>query len=240
MIGGEVSVPIVGRKPKPDGMKRNRVKSPIDWVEVIDKPFNGEIPPLPERPRGMEAPPVPEPPRPLGRVGLELWHKAWKQAGGAPVDAEALLVLCEQMDERVALRVKVIKEKDWRSRAALRVLDQQVAAGLASLAMSSSQTIPEEWPAETRRWWGAVSHMPHCVLWSRADWQFALDTAIVAAAFHSGDVRIAAELRQREKVLGTTHDARRDLRIRYVEPEPDEAEDAAVMVMEAYRKMAEK
>ncbi len=40
-------------------------------------------------------------------------------------------------------------------------------------------------------------------------------TALVAAAFHGGDTRSAAELRQREKVLGTTMDSRRDLRIRY-------------------------
>ncbi len=53
-----------------------------------------------------------------------------------------------------------------------------------------------------------------------------MDTAIVAAAFHSGSVAAAAELRQREKILGTTLDARRDLRIRYVDPgAPAETED---------------
>jgi hypothetical protein len=74
------------------------------------------------------------------------------------------------------------------------------------------------WPARTKQWWAAVSTMPHCALWARSDWQFALDTAIVARAFHRGDLRLGVELRRREKVMGVTADARRDLRIRYVEP----------------------
>ena len=57
--------------------------------------------------------------------------------------------------------------------------------------------------------------MPHCSLWSRADWQFALDTAEVHARFVAGAG--ATELRIREKLLGVTLDARRDLRIRYVQ-----------------------
>lgn len=133
-----------GTKPKPEGQKRNRVKSPIDWVEVVDVPFE-EGPVLPAT---------------------------------------------------------------------------------------------EPWPNQTRAWWGAVSRMPHCVLWSEGDWQFALDTARVAAAFHAGDVRVAAELRQREKILGTTVDARRDLRIRYVpagEVEPDVSTPAGVTSLDDYR-----
>lgn len=74
------------------------------------------------------------------------------------------------------------------------------------------------WHQWTKDWWGVVSAMPHCVLWDESDWRFALETAIVAARFHSGDVKVATELRNREKVLGTTMDFRRDLRIRYVEP----------------------
>lgn len=133
-----------GTKPKPDGQKRNRVKSPIDWTEVADVPFT-DGPALPEREQG--------------------------------------------------------------------------------------------WPAATQRWWSAVSTMPHCRLWSDADWQFALDTARVAAAFHAGDVRAAAELRLRDKTLGTTMDARRDLRIRYVDPAKVTTEEApaGVASLDAYR-----
>lgn len=92
------------------------------------------------------------------------------------------------------------------------------------------------WPAQTKRWWQAVSSMPHCVLWTEADWSFAFDSALVAAAFHSGDMRVAAELRNREKVLGTTVDFRRDLRIRYVDEVVAEREEVGdVTSLDAYR-----
>jgi len=68
----------------------------------------------------------------------------------------------------------------------------------------------------TRQWWRTVSAMPHAVLWTASDWQFALATALVADDFHHGRTTAAMELRQREKILGVTADARRDLRIRYV------------------------
>jgi len=94
------------------------------------------------------------------------------------------------------------------------------------------------WSKATRRWWAAVSTMPHCCLWTPADWQFAFDTALVAARFHGGDVRAAYELRAREKVLGTTLDARRDLRIRYVESVAEE-ERAGVTAIADYRRALE-
>jgi hypothetical protein len=74
----------------------------------------------------------------------------------------------------------------------------------------------------TRDWWDAVTTMPHCRLWIEADWAFALDTAMVHAASVYGSISAAAELRQRERILGTTMDARRDLRIRYVDVEEED------------------
>lgn len=71
----------------------------------------------------------------------------------------------------------------------------------------------------TRRWWGSLSAMPHCVLWQDSDWAYALDTAVVHDQASYGSVSAMAELRLREKSLGTTFDARRDLRIRYVNVE---------------------
>lgn len=85
----------------------------------------------------------------------------------------------------------------------------------------------------TRAWWAVVSRMPHCRLWTDADWQFALDTALLKDAFYAAPaqtVAIAVEIRRREDQLGTTGEARRKLRIRYVdpvettEPEPDTLE----------------
>lgn len=45
----------------------------------------------------------------------------------------------------------------------------------------------------------------------------------------------AAELRLRERAMGTTEDARRDLRIRYVSATPEEQEDAGVTSLADYR-----
>jgi len=75
---------------------------------------------------------------------------------------------------------------------------------------------PDDAPRETRAWWDRVTRLPHCVLWDAGDWQFALDTARVHAAFAAGDLVRASELRLRERQMGTTSNARRDLRIRYV------------------------
>lgn len=212
-------MPMAGRKPKPDGQKRNRMPPTHEWVEVTDEPYTGPVPSLPPHPRpDVEGPTPPEPDRPLGRMGAALWERVWRSSGDMAVDVESLLLLCEQMDERVALRVAVLRDGFTQDRAALRTVDRQIAQGLAALGIAAARSIPTRWPSKTLAWWESVAHMPHCVLWSEADWQFALDTALVAAAFHAGDVRVANELRQREKVLGTTADARRDMRIRYVNP----------------------
>ena len=76
--------------------------------------------------------------------------------------------------------------------------------------------------------------MPHCVLWTETDWRFAIDTAYVAAEFHRGDMRRADTLMKREKVLGTTVDFRRDLRIRYIEPTMEHPE--RVTALDEYRR----
>jgi len=92
----------------------------------------------------------------------------------------------------------------------------------------SLETIDLPIPKATQAWWKAVCSMPHCVLWQDSDWSFALDTAMVHAAATLGNVSAVAELRMREKTLGTTVDSRRDLRIRYVEPEEESAPLAVV------------
>lgn len=85
------------------------------------------------------APVAPEPARPLGQAGRALWERVW--GAGATwlaelVDAEQVLILCEQADERAALRVKVLRDGDWRERAGLRALDAQVMDGLAVLGFN--------------------------------------------------------------------------------------------------------
>lgn len=77
-----------------------------------------------------------------------------------------------------------------------------------------------DWPAGTLDWWEAVRTMPHAARWSRAEWRIARDAAEVHARFVEGwkGCATGSELRQREKQLGMSADARRDLRIRYVKP----------------------
>lgn len=80
-----------------------------------------------------------------------------------------------------------------------------------------------KWAPATLAWWEAVSRMPHCILWGPEQWQFARSTALVYDRWVRGDNARAGEIRQREAKLGTTFDARRDLRIRYVNPKAFEA-----------------
>jgi hypothetical protein len=76
------------------------------------------------------------------------------------------------------------------------------------------------WPEGAKRKWEAWRTMPHAALWTPADWEFAFDSIEIAANFmgEGHDPRMAAELRSREKVMGTTVDFRRDIRVRYVDP----------------------
>ncbi|AGM28184.1 hypothetical protein [Mycobacteroides abscessus] len=92
------------------------------------------------------------------------------------------------------------------------------------------------WPDRTKQKWNAWRAMPHCKLWGPAEWDFALDSIELAALVHEGETRHATELRNREKVLGTTLDYLRDLRIRYIEaPTTVGDSDAGVTNIADYR-----
>jgi hypothetical protein len=94
----------------------------------------------------------------------------------------------------------------------------------------------DDWPPATQHWWGVISRMPHCVLWTDADWEFAQATAEVHARFAEGwKGYTGAELRQREKLLGVFLDARRDLRIKYVPAPTDQPLPADVPRLSDYR-----
>ncbi|MBF9135303.1 hypothetical protein I0C86_41365 [Plantactinospora sp. S1510] len=92
-----------------------------------------------------------------------------------------------------------------------------------------SPDLPEypefEWNFRVREWWEMVRRMPHCALWSEMDWDFALVTAFMWQDWwrnYFSDETVHAnkstEIRRREDQIGTTAEARRKLRIRYVEP----------------------
>jgi hypothetical protein len=80
-------------------------------------------------------------------------------------------------------------------------------------------------------WWDMVRAMPHCARWAPTDWQYAVETALLKHYFWvdaaAGEVKTTAatEIRRREDNMGTTEEARRKLRIRYVDVPDDGLED---------------
>lgn len=74
----------------------------------------------------------------------------------------------------------------------------------------------------TYEWWETIRSMPHAALWDRAEWQFALDTAILADMLYRGNPSVGAQLSTRMRHMGATADSRRAMRIRYVDPDTGE------------------
>jgi hypothetical protein len=116
----------VGRPPKPTEQKRR-----------LGNPGKRKLPSAEVAIVGQVA--APEPVRPLGQVGLAFWQRVWA-IGFAWIspqtDIELLQMVCEQIDERQALRVRVLRDGDWRDRTALRALDAQVLDCLSLLGFT--------------------------------------------------------------------------------------------------------
>ena len=94
-----------------------------------------------------------------------------------------------------------------------------------------SPDLPEgDWSSFTDRWWEVVRRLPHAKLWHAGDWLSALECALVVEKVWENPT---AELRIREKALGLTTDALRDLRIRYVKA--DEVSGENVTKISDYR-----
>jgi len=116
----------VGRPPKPVEQKRrsgNPGKRPLPATTIA-------IP---------TSPVVPVPYRPLGPAGQQFWERVWAVGFtwiSPQMDIELLQLVAEQIDERVALRMRVLKQGDWRDRAALRSLDAQVLDCLSLLGFT--------------------------------------------------------------------------------------------------------
>lgn len=124
-----------GRKPKPIEQKQ-RIGNPGKRALSV-------VTPLPSQAQVD----IPEPHRPLlaGREGSQgygqkLWEMIW-QAGSAwlrrDADAELVMLVCEQTDERTILRQRLFANQlDWRERAALRLLEKQITQNLSALGFS--------------------------------------------------------------------------------------------------------
>jgi len=114
--------------PKPTELKRllgNPGRRPLpDIANVIALPM---------------AETVPKSPRPLKKEGRKLWNRIWHSGRtwiSPTSDLELVMILCELMDERSLLRVKVLEGGDWRDRGALRALETQLVSILSALGLN--------------------------------------------------------------------------------------------------------
>lgn len=82
---------------------------------------------------------IPEPIRRLEESGLNFWRQAFAQGQTwlKETDLELLQVVCEQLDERDILRIFVLENIEaWHERAALRVLERDLADNLRELGFT--------------------------------------------------------------------------------------------------------
>lgn len=116
----------VGRPPKPVEQKRrtgNPGKRALPQTTIA-------IP---------TSPTAPVPHRPLGPAGQHFWERVWSVGFtwiSPQMDIEILQMVCELIDERTALRMKVLVDQDWRDRSGLRALDAQVLDCLSLLGFT--------------------------------------------------------------------------------------------------------
>jgi hypothetical protein len=82
---------------------------------------------------------IPEPFRRLEESGLNLWNRAFSRQDTwlAITDLELLIMTCEKLDERDALRLYVLDNIEaWHERAALRALEKQIEENLNLLGFT--------------------------------------------------------------------------------------------------------
>ena len=122
----------------PTGRQPGAPAKPLERKRALGNPGKRDLPARAEVVQLSAVTTAQDPPRPLGTAGRALWDRIWRagRTWVAESDVEVVLLVCEQLDERVALRVKVLREGDWRDRSALRAIDAQVMAGLSILGFT--------------------------------------------------------------------------------------------------------
>ena len=82
---------------------------------------------------------IPAPLRELAPDGRDMWVRLWSMNNqwiSPQVDLDHVTLLCEAVDERVALRRQVLADGDWRDRVALRSLDDQIDRMMGALGLN--------------------------------------------------------------------------------------------------------
>ncbi len=71
-----------------------------------------------------------------------MWDRIWGLNSrwiSETLDIDHVMILCESVDERVALRLRVFQENEWRDRVALRTLDDQIADMMGLLGLNPTE-----------------------------------------------------------------------------------------------------
>jgi hypothetical protein len=82
---------------------------------------------------------IPTPLRPLATAGMDFWVRIWEAARqwvSPTTDVELVMLVAEQVDERVSLRQRVIANNDPAERRALRDLEKQLVSNLSLLGFT--------------------------------------------------------------------------------------------------------
>ena len=112
---------------------------PIEQKRKIGNPGKRALPSLASVSTLPAAVGIPDPLRPLCQEGKHMWDRIWSGAAAwvAPTtDIELVQLTCEAMDERIALRVAVLRGADWRDRVALRSIEHDLRSMLSALGMT--------------------------------------------------------------------------------------------------------
>ena len=72
-----------------------------------------------------------------------------------------------------------------------------------------------DWPERTLQWWAMWGESPLSAEFTSTDWSELMDTALLHAAYWSGDLKVAGELRLRVAKFGATPEDRARLRIQF-------------------------
>lgn len=84
----------------------------------------------------------PTPLRSLGVEGTKMWERIWGLHSrwiSPAIDIDHVTLLCESVDERAVLRLKVDVDQDWRDRVALRALDKQIVEMMGALGLNPTE-----------------------------------------------------------------------------------------------------
>ena len=121
----------------PTGRPRGNPAKPTAVKRKLGNPGQHYLPP-PRAAVDESSITIPDPPRALAAPGRAVWDRAW-QLGAAwieRVDQDALLIMCEQQDERHQLRSRVLRDGNHRERQGLRALDAQIASTLSAFGFT--------------------------------------------------------------------------------------------------------